>query len=170
MGLHVQSVICIDNKDGKLSGHKRKRSMNSENDTPSKRQRNGENHMYQNPKVFTEEALANLKIYNELKTEYEEEGVNQKTHQFLSRISHGKINECPELTKVPLMQHISNACKTMMLSEFEIAAWGSWLDTMDIKKTAGYTTEDLLLFTAFCLKMALNDEDYLNSMFQSFFN
>lgn len=62
--------------------------MNSENDTPSKRQKNGENPLIQNPKVFTEEALANLKIYNELKTEYEEEGVNQKTHQFLSRISH----------------------------------------------------------------------------------
>lgn len=76
-----------------------------------------------NPKVFTEEALANLKIYNELKTVYEDEGVTQQTHQFLNRISQRKISENNNLSKVPLMQLLSNACKAMMLSEFEIAAW-----------------------------------------------
>jgi hypothetical protein len=78
----------------------------------------------QNPKVFTDEALANLKVYNEHKTVYEEEGVNQQAHQFLNRISQKKIRENDQLSKVPLMQLLSNACKTMMLGEFEIAAWG----------------------------------------------
>jgi len=123
-----------------------------------------------NPKVFTEEALANLKIYNELKTIYEGEGVNQQTHQFLNRISQRKIRENDNLNKVPLMQLLSNACKTMMLSEFEIAAWASWLDKLELIDESEYKWEDYVLFTAFYIKMSLNDEDYLNDMFQSFFN
>jgi hypothetical protein len=99
----------VDKSDGKLSGHKRKRSADSESDAPSKRSKNGDTVPHQNPKVFTEEALSNLKVYNELKTEYEEEGVNQRTHQFLKRISHVKIIANQSLTKVPLMQLLSNA-------------------------------------------------------------
>lgn len=129
-----------------------------------------ENARLENSKVFTEEALANLKIYNELKTVYEDEGVNQQTHQFLNRISQKKIREDPNLTKVPLMQLLSNACKTMMLNEYEIAAWGTWLDTFNLDDNSEFKPEDYILFTAFYIKMNLNDEDYLGSMFQSYFN
>ena len=68
------------------------------------------------------------------------------------------------------MQLLSNACKTMMLSEFEIAAWASWLDKLDLFGRSEYKWEDYILFTAFYIKMSLNDEEYLNGMFQSYFN
>lgn len=80
-----------------------------DSETGSKRSKTEEDLQAQNPKVFTEEALANLKIYNELKTAYEEEGVNQQTHQFLHRISQKKIRENSNLNKVPLMQLLSHA-------------------------------------------------------------
>lgn len=98
----------LESRKNKLSGVKRKHSSESE-ETQSKLTKNLEELKAQNPKVFTEEALSNLKIYNELKTEYEEEGVNQQTHQFLNRISQRKIRENPNLNKVPLMQLLSTA-------------------------------------------------------------
>lgn len=58
-----------------------------------------------------------------------------------------------------------------MLSELEIAAWGCWLDTIDLEDTGSdYKTEDIIMFTAFYIKMTLNDEVYLNDVFQSFFS
>ena len=40
---------------------------------------------------FTEEARTDLKLYTQLKAIYEEEGVTQKTHQFLTRIAKKKV-------------------------------------------------------------------------------
>lgn len=57
-----------------------------------------------------------------------------------------------------------------MLSEFEIAAWGSWLDTLNLTDSKTFTPDDYIMFTAFYIKMTLNDEDYLDKMFHSYFN
>lgn len=92
------------------SGQKRRRTTSDDNPTPAKRAKTSEEEAKElNPQVFNEEALANLRIYNELKTVYEEEGINQTAHQFLKRISHKKIAENPNLNKVPLMQQLSTA-------------------------------------------------------------
>ena len=171
--IHFYKLLCsplIQNiKRINIQANKRKQSALLE-DSPSKKVKVEEENPINNPRVFTEEALANLKIYNELKTVYEEEGVNQQTHQFLNRISQRKISENDNLSKVPLMQLLSNACKVMMLSEFEIAAWACWLDKLKLMDFSEYSPEDYILFTAFYIKMSLNDEEYLNGMFQSFFN
>jgi hypothetical protein len=156
---------------GKGSAIKRKRSTPNDKNSDSKRPKfDEEEGKIEGSKLFTEEALANLKIYNELKTIYEQEGVNQITHQFLKRISHKKISENPGLNKTPLMQYLSNSCKIMMLNEFEISAWAVWLDSFKLNDDLDFTVEDYILCTAFYIKMTLNDEDYLNLMFQSYFN
>ena len=49
-------------------------------------------------KAFTEEAKSSLKTYTRLKTIYEEEGINQKTHQFLTRITKQKVFELPSIS------------------------------------------------------------------------
>lgn len=149
---------------------KRKGSSRNDNNSAAKRQKIDEEGKIESSKLFTEEALANLKVYNELKTVYEEEGVNQITHQFLNRISKKKIQENPGLNKTPLMQYMSNACKIMMLNEFEIAAWAVWLDTFQLNDDSDFNVEDYILNTAFYIKMTLNDESYLNGMFESYFN
>lgn len=68
------------------------------------------------------------------------------------------------------MQYLSNASKIMMLNEFEISAWGVWLDEYKLEGDHDYTVEDFIYHTAFYLKMQLNDEDYLEDMFVSYFN
>ena len=57
-----------------------------------------------------------------------------------------------------------------MLNEFEISAWAVWLDSFRLNDDLDFTVEDYILSTAFYIKMTLNDEDYLNGMFQSYFN
>lgn len=52
----------------------------------------------------------------------------------------------------------------------EIAAWSTWLDAFDLAHKSQFNTEDYIMFTAFFIKMTLNDEDYLNDMFQSYFS
>lgn len=74
------------------------------------------------------------------------------------------------MTKYPLMQYLSNSSKIMMLNEFEISAWGTWLDEYSLDEAHGYTVEDYIINTAFYVKMTLNDEDYLEEMFVSYFN
>lgn len=155
---------------GKTEGLKRKRSTPNKKDSSHKRVKIDEEVKIEGSKLFTDEALSNLKIYNELKTEYEEEGVNQLTHQFLSRISKKKIRENAQLNKTPLMQYLSNACKIMMLNEFEISAWAVWLDSFKLDDDPDYNVEDYILNTAFYIKMTLNNDDYLSEMFQSYFN
>jgi hypothetical protein len=172
--VYLIKFLYLETRKNKLSGVKRKHSLDSEDIQPKLSKNLSELHA-QNPKVFTEEALSNLKIYNELKTEYEDEGVNQQTHQFLNRISQRKILENPNLNTVPLMQLLSTAWKTMMLSEFEIATWGAWLDTFDLDTfdldtDKDFNCDDYIMFSAFYIKMILNDEAYLNNMFQSYFN
>ncbi|CAI2364872.1 unnamed protein product [Moneuplotes crassus] len=157
-------------RKNKYAGNKRKLSTDGNTGSIIKRVKNNDDQNIANQNIFTEEALGNLKIYNELKTQYEEEGVNQQTHQFLSRISRKKILDDEKLNKVPLMQHLSNAAKAMMLSEFEIAAWATWLDKIDLLVPNEYTPEDYILFTSFYIKMSLNEEEFLNGMFQSYFN
>lgn len=163
-------ILHTETRKNKYAGNKRKLSTDGNTGSIIKRVKNNDDQNVPNQNIFTEEALANLKIYNELKTQYEEEGVNQQTHQFLSRISRKKILDNEKLNKVPLMQHLSNAAKAMMLSEFEIAAWATWLDKIDLVVPDEYTPEDYILFTSFYIKMSLNDEDFLNGMFQSYFN
>ena len=119
---------------------------------------------------FTEEALSNLKKYNDLKTIYEDEWVNQVTHQFLNRMSQQKINDNPQLNKYPLMQYLSNAWKVMMMTEFEIATWAVYLDDYKLDENTTFTVEDYIMNTAFFVKMFLNNEDYLEPMFNSYFN
>lgn len=97
------------NKGKGSSSLKRKRSLPNEKGSPNKRQKTDEEGNVEGSRLFTEEALANLKIYNELKTEYEDEGVNQTIHQFLNRISQKKIKENPGLNLTPLMQYLSSA-------------------------------------------------------------
>jgi hypothetical protein len=106
--VYLIKFLYLETRKNKLSGVKRKHSLDSEDIQPKLSKNLSELHA-QNPKVFTEEALSNLKIYNELKTEYEDEGVNQQTHQFLNRISQRKILENPNLNTVPLMQLLSTA-------------------------------------------------------------
>lgn len=77
------------------SGVKRKRGKesNSQNSTRKIRAREeGKNANAQQSKVFTEEAKDNLRIYTKLHTIYEEEGITQKTHQFLTRITKRKVS------------------------------------------------------------------------------
>jgi hypothetical protein len=155
---------------GKGSAMKRKASSRNDSNSGTKRQKTNEESKIESSKLFSEEALANLKIYNELKTEYEEEGVNQITHQFLNRISHKKLSENPNLSKTPLMQYMSNACKIIMLNEFEISAWAVWLDEINLEGDKDYTVEDKIMCTAFYIKIFLNDEPGYNAMYQTYFN
>jgi hypothetical protein len=111
-----------------------------------------------------------LKKYNELKTIYEDEGINQQTHQFLLRISKKKIKDNINLNQYPLVQYLSNACKIMMLNEFEISAWAVWLDCFGLDDDLEYSVEDYIMNTAFYIKIVLNNEDYLERMFVSYFN
>lgn len=78
--------------------------------------------------------------------------------------------ENQNLTKYPLMQYLSNASKIMMLNEFEISAWSVWLDSFNLDDDLTFTVEDFIFYTAFYLKIKLNDENYLESMFVSYFN
>lgn len=166
-------LFNLDSKQqssGKPSGIKRKRSDSGSADSISKRVKFDEDNKMEGSRLFTEEALSNLKIYNELKTIYEDEWVNQITHQFLSRISQQKIIESPQLNKFPLMQYLSNAWKIMMMTEFEIASWAVYLDEFTLDDSTSYTVEDYIMNTAFYIKMMLNDEEYLEPMFNSYFN
>ena len=129
---------------------KRQRSSKNHNNSPSKRVKiEEENKVEENNKAFTEEALSHVKIYNELKTEYEEEQVNQHTHLCLSRISKKKLQDNPNLNKQPLLQLLSNACKVMMLTEFEIAAWAVWLDMYKLDDDPKFTAQEYIMNTAF---------------------
>lgn len=58
----------------------------------------------------------------------------------------------------------------MMLNEFEIATWAVWLDSFKLTDDASFNVEDYILNTAFYIKMTLNNDEYLNNMFQSYFN
>lgn len=69
-------TFSIDGKQqnsGKVSGQKRNRSDSGSNDTPTKRVKFEDEIKVEGSRLFTEEALSNLKIYNELKTIYEDE-------------------------------------------------------------------------------------------------
>jgi len=68
------------------------------------------------------------------------------------------------------MQYLTNACKILMLNEFEIAAWGVWLDEYLLDDDDAYTVEDFVFNTAFYLKLNLNGEEFLEGMFVSYFN
>ena len=80
------------------------------------------------------------------------------------------MTENQNLTKYPLMQYLTNACKIMMLNEFEISAWSVWLDQFMLDDDLIFSVEDFIFYTAFYLKIKLNDENYLESMFVSYFN
>ena len=49
------------------------------------------------------------------------------------------------------MQYLSNASKVMMLDEFEISAWGVWLEEYILDEDQKYTIEDFIYNTAFFL-------------------
>jgi predicted N-acyltransferase len=66
-------------------------SQNSSKKRKIKEERKNAN--FENVKIFTEEAKENLRLYNKMHTIYEEEGVTQKTHQFLTRITQSKVRE-----------------------------------------------------------------------------
>lgn len=57
-----------------------------------------------------------------------------------------------------------------MLNEFEISVWGMWLDEYIFDEDDSYTVEDYIFYTAFFLKLNLNDEKGLEEMFVSYFN
>ena len=166
----TSSIDGKQQSSGKVSGQKRNRADSISIDSTSKRVKFEEENKVEGSRLFTEEALSNLKIYNELKTIYEEECVNQITHQFLNRISQQKMVETPHLNKFPLMQYLSNAWKIMMMTEFEISTWAVYLDDCVLDESASFTVEDYILNTAFYIKMMLNDEAYLEPMFNSYFN
>jgi hypothetical protein len=68
------------------------------------------------------------------------------------------------------MQYLSNACKIMMMTEFEIATWAVYLDDLVLDDSSTFTVEDYIMNTAFYVKMMLNNEEYLEPMFNSYFN
>lgn len=57
----------------------------------------------------------------------------------------------------------------MMMTQFEIATWAVWLDDYKLDDS-NFTVEDYIMNTAFYIKIQLNDDDYLEPMFQSYFN
>ena len=74
------------------------RKRKSKNETSSqqsnkraKRKDDNKNMKFKN-KSFTEEAKKMLELYIKLKTIYEDEGMTQKTHQFLTRITQKKVS------------------------------------------------------------------------------
>lgn len=81
-------------KSKTMNGVRRKRPKNTSSQLSNKRMKIKEEKKkgaLQNSKAFTEEAKNNLKTYTKLKTIYEEEGMTQKTHQFLTRITRAKV-------------------------------------------------------------------------------
>ena len=58
----------------------------------------------------------------------------------------------------------------MMMTEFEIATWAVYLDDYKLDENTTFTVEDYIMNTAFFVKMFLNNEDYLEPMFNSYFN
>lgn len=57
-----------------------------------------------------------------------------------------------------------------MLNEYELSAWAVWLDCYQLDNHPEYSVEDLINFTSLVIKLSLNDEDYLQGMFTSYFN
>jgi len=56
-----------------------------------------------------------------------------------------------------------------MLNEYEIVAWSLWLDTIALEDD-DYTVEEKTLFTAFYVKISLNNDSSLQEIFEAFFN
>ncbi|CAI2385509.1 unnamed protein product [Moneuplotes crassus] len=146
----------------------RKRKMNNEDGSQQNRKRvkkaEENKEMKIISKAFTEEAKENLKTYVRLKTIYEDEGMTQRTHQFLIRITKKKLDENKELNKYPLMQYLTNACKILMLNEYEICHWAVWLDEHELDSHSDFSVEDFVFNTAFCVKLSLNNEKYLGKI------
>jgi hypothetical protein len=52
----------------------------------------------------------------------------------------------------------------MMLNEFEIVAWGLWLDSLDLKDDEA-TIEEKVIYTALFVKIRLNEDSKLEEYF-----
>lgn len=73
------------------AGAKRRPSREEDSQGNHKRAKGSEEHKQGQSKVFTEEAKDNLSRYTRMKTIYEDEGVTQRTHQFLTKITSTKV-------------------------------------------------------------------------------
>lgn len=58
----------------------------------------------------------------------------------------------------------------MMMTEFEISTWAVYLDDWILDNSSSFSVEDYIMNTAFYIKMMLNDDPYLEPMFNSYFN
>lgn len=101
--------------------------------------------------------------YNRMKNIYEEERMNQQMLIYLRRIAHDKTQQLPHLAQYPLLQYLCNACKMMLLNEYEIIAWALWLDVIPLQDDQ-YTVEEKVLFTAFFVKISLNENSELEEI------
>ena len=82
-----------EKRKNSYAGRKRKSRYENGSQLTNKRAKRKETKSdlkYKN-KSFTEEAKEMLKLYIKLKSIYEEEGMTQKTHQFLTRITKKKV-------------------------------------------------------------------------------
>lgn len=73
------------------AGAKRKSIRAEDNQASHKRARGSEERKQGQSRAFTEEAKDSLSRYTRMKTIYEEEGVTQRTHQFLTKITSAKV-------------------------------------------------------------------------------
>lgn len=109
-----------------------------------------------------------LQEYNNMRNIFEEERVNQQSHLYLRRIAHDKSHQFPHLAKYPLLQYLWNACKIMMLNEYEIVAWALWIDSIPLEDDE-YTIEEKTLFTALFVKISLSTNKRLEEIFEAYF-
>ena len=105
-----------------------------------------------------------LKDYNKLRGIYEEERMNYQAHLYLRRIAHDLTKKLSYLYQYPFLQYLTNACKMMMLNEFEIIAWALWLDALDLKDDES-TIEEKVIYTALFVKIRLNEDSKLEEYF-----
>ena len=93
--LYISTQMSKLTKRRGNNGGKKRRSKKDNNSQQSnkrmKRIEESKEFKFKN-KSFTEEAKEMLKLYIKLKSIYEDEGMTQKTHQFLTRITQKKVN------------------------------------------------------------------------------
>mmetsp|Transcript_7958 Transcript_7958/g.9038 ORF Transcript_7958/g.9038 Transcript_7958/m.9038 type:complete len:89 (+) Transcript_7958:38-304(+) len=81
-------------------------------------------------------------------------------HLYLRRLAHDFAGKYSALYKYPFLQYLANACKIMMINEYELIAWSYWLDGLELSEDE-YTLEELIIFTALVVKVQLNDDQRL---------
>ena len=79
--------------------------------------------------------------------------MTQTTMLFLRRMARSMTGRNDELRKLPILQYLSNVCKVIMLNEYEIAVWHTFVKRLSFNVKS---VENLLLSSAYLTKELLS--------------